>query len=62
MTMDIKKQAIRIAKKEIMRNKTAKKTVKDARISGCLLGGTFLAYMMTSYGKKLSEQENDIKQ
>ena len=54
MTMDIKKQAIRIAKKEIMRNKTAKKTVKAARISGCLLGGTFLAYMMTSYGKKIS--------
>ena len=42
MTMDIKKQAIRIAKKEIMRNKTAKKTVKAARISGCLLGGTGL--------------------
>ncbi|WP_294560974.1 hypothetical protein [uncultured Traorella sp.] len=60
--MNIKKRAIRIAKKKIMRNKTASKTIKAVRISGCLLGGSFLTYMMASYGKKLSEQENIFKQ
>ena len=59
--MDIKKQAIRIDKKKVMKNKTARKTVKAARISGYLLGGSFLTYMLASYGKKLSEQENNLK-
>lgn len=55
--MNIKKSAIKIAKKKINSTKTGRKAIKTAKIGGFLLGGSLIAFIMASHGKTLAQKK-----
>ena len=59
--MDIKKKAIKIAKKKINETKVGRKVMKSAKIGSFLLGGSLIAFIMASQGKTLAEKKKMLE-
>ena len=57
--MSIKKTAIKIATKKIIKSKKARKTIKAGAATTLLLGGAFAAYTLALEGKKLEEKKEE---